>query len=241
MIKCLILLLFVLFTTFELQAQDKSSKQEEPEFNKFSIKLSPTQLLWGEVPVIFEYRPHKHIGNELSVGYDFLNFQLNNRRNIFSNGYKARYQLRFYFNESEYRERTWFLGPQVFYKELWSTGLTYNENAVPFSNKSDRPDEYLYNEDRQVLGLELITGFVQKYDHLNIEFYFGAGLRSVASYRTVTFWWTYRDQAVQKQDFTKLPRNQNVFSWAPSVQIGMNLSFPIRKCHKVPSKAKPRW
>jgi hypothetical protein len=233
--KKVIMFLFLLLPALAMQAQEISSEKKEIAFDKFALKSSPTQIFLGEIPVIFEYRPHKHIGNEISIGYVFLNFHLNNRKNIFGNGYKARYHLRFYFNENEYRERTWFLGPQVFYKELWATSLNYDENAVLFSNKSDRPDQYLYNEDRKVLGLELITGFVQKYEHLNIEFYFGAGARSIASYRTVTYWWTYNKQAVQKQDFTKLPRYQNEFSWTISFQIGMNLSFPIHKSHKAHS------
>jgi hypothetical protein len=240
--KKLITLLLLLLPAFALQAQDSIKNEEEANFDKFMIKVSPVTILQGELPIVIEYRPLKHLGIQLSGGYVFLNPLIATGKTLCS-GYKLTGGLRIYFNEGEMRNRTWFLNPQFFYKYMWITDRTYNENTRIFGGGSDRPETYDYNEIREVLCIELLTGFIKKYDFLIFEMYFGGGVRSVNSDRYITKWEIYKHESVNQYNYEILnpPNEINRTFLSASLQIGVNLSFPIRKCHKVPSKAKPRW
>jgi hypothetical protein len=112
---------------------------------------------------------------------------------------------------------------------MWINNRSYDENNRFPGVGSDRPTKYDYDENRIVYGIELLTGFIKKFDHFIIEIYFGGGVRSIKSDRTITQWHIYKKENVNQYNINYLnpPKNITITTTSPSLQIGVNFSFSL--------------
>ena len=203
-------------------------------FDTLSIKVS-TLIFSGEVPMMLEYRPNKNIGNELSVGFDYMAFKFG-ASNDFGVGYGIKYGLRIYCHKNGWKNSWWYISPRVFYKQIWIKNRDYNSDYSPIgSGGADTYDEYLYKENRQVYGGQLLFGWAKTYGERTREFYFGFGLRGADSYTQITQWLRRSGQRglLTPAEASTMPLTSSLASGiSPSIQLGWNISFAVHRGKK---------
>jgi hypothetical protein len=196
---------------------------KEISFDTLSFKLS-TLIISGEVPVIFEYRPCPRIGNEFSAGFAYMAYKFG-ASNDLGVGYALKYGLRIYFNKDNGDDDWGYVCPQVFYKQLWIKNRDYNSDyRIIGSGGADSYNEYLYSENRQVFGFQLIIGSAKCFLLETREFYFGVGVRYITSYQQITKW-LKTETPYNASDYPLSSKTVSGFS--PSIQFGWNYSFPV--------------
>jgi hypothetical protein len=197
-------------------------------FHKLSVKISYL-LLEGEVPLTFEYRVNERIGHEFSFAYTYLNIEPGSKR-FFGNGYKIKYGLRFYISSKKRENRWWFINPQIFYKQMWINDRYYNSDYFIFgSGGHEDNDIYQYNENRKVIALELLSGFVERFKKISVEFVFGIGVRYIGSNNKITDWHHMSGYGWFRPIPIDAPTNSSWEKVYPSIQLGGNISIPIIK------------
>jgi hypothetical protein len=200
-------------------------------FDKFSIKLS-SLIVSGEVPLLIEYRPIKNISHEFSIGFDYLVYKLfaPTGNNDFGAGFRIKYGLRIYCHKNEWKNRWWYISPQVFYKQIWIKNRDYSSNGGFFGGSDETWDEYLYKENRQVYGGQLLFGWAKTYRNITREFYLGFGVREIDSYQQITQWLRRSGErgTLTPAEASTMPLTSSLISETPpSIQVGLNISFGV--------------
>ncbi len=216
--KFSVILVFALIYSFNIFAQDSTKKS-------IRISVLPTQFLFTDFPIIFEYAIGKFtFGISPSIKFStqnsgevanvvhgqFGHYTFQNMFNKHYNAFTISLNSKYYFRE---KDRVYF-ETVLFYRHWW-----FDKKFASFDNVEGYSFAGLRTEHQNVFGIKLLLGktFVlweKSKIHPIIDCYFGIGCR------------------YKMYDFETLDNNFNVIDvykgsywWPVSPQMGIKLGF----------------